>query len=149
MIKIREMQGSDLDAMFRLRRAWLSTINEASETTELERAWFARYPGNEMAPALVAEEGDQIVGYLLCALATHPTAAGTSAEIDEVCVAETHRGNGLGRLLVQELRGRLIANVGDLSTITARVDRQNEAGKAFLQALGFEHDVLEFTDYLD
>lgn len=149
MIKIREMQSSDLDPMLRLRRAWLAKETNASETTELERAWFARYPGNEMAPALVAEEGDQIVGYLLGALLSHPTAVGASAEIDEVCVAELYRRSGIGRRLVQELRQRLNANVSDLSTIKARIDRQNESGKAFLHALGFEHDVLEFTDYLE
>lgn len=149
MIKIREMRSSDLDTMLRLRGAWLSSIVESSESTKLERAWFARYPGNEMAAALIAEEGDQIVGYLLCALTTHPTTAGTSAKIDEVCVAESHRRKGIGRRLAQELRRRLSANVSDLSTITARIDRQNESGKAFLYALGFEHDVLEFTDYLE
>ena len=149
MIKIREMQGSDLDAMFRLRRAWLSKETEASDATELERAWFARYPGNEMAPALVAEEGDQIVGYLLCALTTHPTAAGTSAEIDEVCIAESHRRQGIGRRLVEELRRQLESGVDDLTTIRARTDRENDRAQAFLAALGFEHDVLEFTDYLE
>ena len=149
MFKIREMQCADLEAMLRLRRAWLSEASKASETIELERAWFARYAGNEMALALVAEEGDQIVGYLLCALTTHPTAVGTKAEIDEVCVAASRRRGGLGRGLVQELRGRLMATVGDLSTITARIDRRNDIGKAFLHALGFEHDVLEFTDYLE
>ena len=149
MIKIREMQGSDLDAMLRLRGGWLSKETEASETTELERAWFARYPGNEKAPALVAEEGDQIVGYLLCALINHPTAAGTSAEIDEVCVADLHRRQGIGRLLVEALRRQLLSSVNDLTTIQARTDRENDRAQAFLAALGFEHDVLEFTDYLE
>ncbi|MDE2637570.1 MAG: GNAT family N-acetyltransferase [Chloroflexota bacterium] len=149
MIKIREMQSSDAEAMLRLRRAWLSQVSESSETTELERVWFARYPGNGMAPALVAEEGDQIVGYLLCALTTHPTAVGTSAEIDEVCVAESHRRHGIGRRLVQELRRQLLSSVDDLTTIQARTDRKNDSAQAFLHALGFEHDVLEFTDYLE
>ncbi len=149
MIKIREMQGSDLDAMLRLRGAWLSKETEASETTELERAWFARYPGNEMAPALVAEEGDQIVGYLLCALTTHPTAAGTSAEIDEVCVADLHRRQGIGRRLVEALRRQLLSSVNDLTTIQARTDRENDRAQAFLAALGFKRDVLAFTDYLE
>lgn len=149
MIKIREMQSSDLDAMLRLRRAWLSNITGASVTAALERAWFARYQGNEMALALVAEDGDQIVGYLLCAIMTHPTAVGSSAEIDEVCVAESQRRQGIGRRLVQELRRQLLSSVDDLTTIQARTDRENDSAQAFLTALGFEHDVLEFTDYLE
>lgn len=149
MIKIRETQSSDLEGMLRLRRLWLSQETEETETTELERVWFSRYPGNEMAPALVAEEGDQIVGYLLCALTTHPTAAGTSAEIDEVCVADWHRRQGIGRRLVEELRRQLLSSVDDLTTIQARTDRENDIAQAFLTSLGFEHNALEFTDYLE
>lgn len=149
MIKIREMRSSDVEAMLRLRRAWLSKVYAASESTALERAWFARYPGNEMAPALVAEEGDQIVGYLLCALMTHPTAVGRAAEIDEICVAELYHRQGIGRRLVQELRRRLRARVDELTIIRARTDRENDRAQAFLIALGFEYEVLEFTDYLE
>jgi len=149
MIKIREMRSSDVDAMLKIRLDWLSQQFDAAETTELERAWFARYPGNGMAPALVAEDGGQIVGYVLCALTSHPTAVGLSAEIDEVCVAESHRRRGIGSRLVEEMRQGLRATVDDLTTIQARTDRADERAQAFLRALGFEHDVLEFTDYLE
>jgi len=149
MIKIREMRSSDVDAMLRLRFDWLSQQFDAAETTKLERAWFARYPDNEMAPALVAIKNDQIVGYVLCALTTHPTAVGVSAEIDEVCVAESYRRRGIGRRLVEELRQGLRSAVDDLTTIRARIDRADDRAQAFLKALGFEHDVLEFTDYLE
>lgn len=149
MIKIREMSRSDVDAMLRIRLDWLSQQFEAKETTELERAWFARYPGNRNAPALVAEDGDQIVGYLLCALTSHPTATGVAAEIDEVCVAESHRRRGIGSQLVEEMRKRLLSTVDDLTAIQARADREDERAQAFLRALGFEQDLLEFTDYLE
>lgn len=148
MIKIREMRSSDVDAALRIRLDWLSKQFETAETTELERAWFARYPGNEMAPALVAIESDQIVGYLLCALTTHPTAVGVSAEIEEVCVAESHRRRGIGSRLVEEMRQRLRSTVDDLTTIRARTDCKNDRAQELLKALGFEHNVLEFTDYL-
>ena len=149
MIKIREMKSSDVDAMLKIRLDWLWQQFDAAETTELERAWFARYLGNGMAPALVAEDGGQIVGYVLCALTRHPTAVGRSAEIDEVCVAESHRRRGIGSRLVEEMRQGLRATVDDLTTIQARTDRADELAQAFLRTLGFEHDVLEFTDYLE
>jgi len=145
MITIREMSSSDVDAMLRIRLDWLSQQLDAKQTTDLERAWFARYPGNEMAPALVALENDHIVGYLLCALTTHPTATGAAAEIDEVCVAASHRRQGIGRRLVEESRKRL----DDLTAIRARAGRFDNRAQAFLRALGFEHDLLEFTDYLE
>lgn len=149
MIKIREMRPSDLDAVLRIRLEWLSLQFEATKTTELERAWFSRYPGNASALALLAVDSDQIVGYLLCALASHPTTVGRSADIDEVCVVPSHRRQGIGSRLVDELRGRLRASVDDLTTIRARTDREDARAQAFAKSLGFEHHVLQFTEYLE
>ena len=54
-------------------------------------------------------EDEQIVGYVLSALMTHPAAHGVSAEIDEVCVAETHRRQGIGGRLVSVMREQLLS----------------------------------------
>ena len=149
MIEIREMRGSDVEAALRIRLEWLSAQFDVRETTDLVEAWFARYPGNEAAPALVAAEGDQIVGYLLCALMTHPSAVGRAVEIDEVCVSESYRRRGIGRRLVHTVRQRLQHTVDDLTVIRARTDREDKPAQAFLRALGFEQSTLEFTDYLE
>jgi len=149
MIEIREMRPSDLDAALQIRLEWLSAQFDVTETTELVRASFARYPGNEAAPALVAADGDQIVGYLLCALTTHPTAIGTVAEIDELGVTKTYRRRGIGRRMVETIRQRLQHTVDDLAVIRARTDRADKPAQAFLRKLGFEQATLEFTDYLE
>ena len=149
MTIIRKIQATDIEAMLALRAGWLSTQFSTANITGLERAWFSRYPGNKTAPALVAVDGDQIVGYILCALIRHPAMPGASATIDEICVAEPHRGQGIGRRLVEELRSRLCSTVKDLSTISAQVDHEDETAKAFWTALGLEHHLLEFTDYLE
>ncbi|MCY3864046.1 MAG: GNAT family N-acetyltransferase [Chloroflexi bacterium] len=149
MIEIRDMRSSDVEAALRIRLEWLSAQFDVSETTELVGAWFARYPDNEAALALAAEDGDQVVGYLLCALRTHPAAVGRAAEIDEVCVSESYRRRGIGRRLVDTARQRLRHTVDDLTVIRARTDREDKPAQAFLRALGFEHDTLEFTDYLE
>ena len=149
MIKIREMQDSDVDAVLKLRLQWLSKKSKVPKTTEKVRAWFSRYPVDPKAFALVALEDEQVVGYVLSALITHPAAHGVSAEIDEVCVAETHRREGIGGRLVSVMRKQLLAAIDDLNTIRARVDREDDSAIAFLQALGFEHHVLEFMDYLE
>lgn len=148
MINIREIRTSDVDEMLALRLQWLFKRFNAVNITEQEQVWFASYPGNSMASALVAKEDNQLVGYVLCALMRHPAMPGMSALIDEVCVAETHRRQGIGRQLVAELRARLLSSFNDLSTISAQADREDETAKAFWQALGFEHHLIEFTDYL-
>lgn len=149
MIEIREMRKSDLEAVLDLRLRWLSKNYDVLKTKENVRAWFARYPGNSQAPALVAVTGEEIIGYVLAALMRHPAASGVCAEIDEVYVAESHRRKGLGRRLATLMRELLQSTVDDLNAIRARVDREDESASAFWQALGFEHDVLEFNDYLE
>lgn len=114
MTKIREIRSADIETILRIRLDWLSKKFDVAEITDLARAWFARYPGNEMAPALVAEVDGQIVGYLLCGLTKHPASIGTKAEIDEVCVADKYRRQGLGSRLVNELRQRLLSTIDDL-----------------------------------
>ncbi len=143
------MQSSDVEAALRIRLEWLSAQFDVTETTVLVESWFARYPGNEAAPALVAEDGDRIVGYLLCALTTNPTQVGRAAEIDEICVTKSYRRRGIGTRLMDTLRQRLQNTVDDLTVIQARTDRANKPAQAFLRALGFEHCTLEFTDYLE
>ena len=149
MIDIRDIQPADVEAMLTLRERWLSKQRNTWHTTERERSWFSRYPGNKMAPALVALDDRQIVGYILCALMRHPAMPGVSATIDEICVAESHRGEGIGRRLAEELRSQLCATVEDLSVINAQVDHEDETAKAFWTALGLEQHLLEFTDYLE
>ena len=148
MIRIREAQAEDIPALLKLRRQWLAAEFHQRETTKSERAWFARYPGNSMALALVAIEGEQIVAYLLCDLLKHPTQSGVSAIIEEVCVAETCRRQGIGRRLVDIAKERVVSTVEDLTIIRAQIDREDERAIAFWRALGFEHHIIEFTDYL-
>ena len=149
MIIIRDIQAPDIEAVLALRERWLSEKLPVWNTTARERAWFARYPGNMRAPALVAVDGDRLIGYILCALMTHPAMPGVSAIIDEICVGESHRRLGVGRRLVDALRTWLRSTVDDLSVISARIDREDETARAFWIALGFEHHLHEFTDYLE
>ena len=89
------------------------------------------------------------MGYLLCALMTHPTAIGTAAEIDEVCVTKSYRRRGIGTRLVDTARQRLQATVDDLTVIQARTDRANKPSAGISARAGIRAgSTLEFTDYL-
>ncbi len=101
-----------------------------------------------MAFALIAEAENKCVGYALCNLLTHPTQSDVSAMIEEVCVSMPYRRKGIGRSLIDHARDRLLSSVDDLTTIRARVDREEERAISFWRSR-LEHHVMEFTDYLE
>ncbi len=74
---------------------------------------------------------------------------GRAAEIDEIHVAADYRRQGIGPKLFEHARELLLSRVEDLTTIRAFADREDHIGQAFLNSIGFEHHVVEFTDYLE
>ncbi len=149
MYAIRQMTDADLGNMLALRKDWLAGESEPPLSTEDERRWFRAYCGNDRACAFVATVNNLCVGYCLLSWHTHPTMTGTLAEIDEIHVASAWRRQGIGGQFVERSRKMLASKIDDLTAIRVRVDRQDEEAGAFWRALGFEHYLLEYTDYLD
>ncbi len=149
MLVIQQTKMTDLKAVLTLRHAWLSEEFGCAETSEQASPWISAYPDNDGAFDLVATDEDNPVGYLLVSWSSHPTMAGETAEIDEIYVAPGYRRQGVGRKLVEKIRRLLMSRVNNLTTIRARVDRNDEVGRAFWQSLGYENWVLEFADYLE
>lgn len=149
MYAIRQMTDADLDNVLALRSDWLSGESEILVATEDERRWFGAYCGNDCACAFVATVNGRCVGYCLVSWHRHPTMTGTLAEIDEIHVAQAWRRQGIGGQFVERARQMLASTIDDLTVIRARVDRQDEEAGVFWRGLGFEHYLLEYTDYLD
>lgn len=85
---------------------------------------------------LVAEENDHVVGLLSMHTRRQFQLAGVVSSIDALVVAVSHRGNGVGRALVQEAcraAEQLGATFVDLNSNVARVD-----ARRFYEHLGFE-----------
>ena len=149
MTIIRQLTHADLATVLDLRLRWLAREFDIARSTEDIRAWFAAYPGNAQAFALVAIEDERSVGYILVSWHWHPTMRGRAAEIDEIHVAADYRRQGIGRKLIEHARELLLSRVEDLTTMRAFVDREDQIGNAFWNSIGFEHHVVEFTDYLE
>lgn len=149
MITIRKMKAEDVEAVLSLRLSWLSVEFGVQETTELVHRWFSAYPDNPLAFAFVAADDEQIVGYILCALVSHPAMRGQTGEIDEIYVTDDYRRQDIGQQLVNQARMTFQSSTDELTIIRARVDHENSGAQAFWRAVGYEYDVLEYKDYLE
>ncbi|MDH3192990.1 MAG: GNAT family N-acetyltransferase, partial [Acidimicrobiia bacterium] len=82
----------------------------------------------------VAEDGDAIVGSLTLIIFRSPT--GVRARIEDVVVAESARGTGLGRRLTDAAIEQARATGAKAIGLTSRPSR--EAANGLYQSMGFE-----------
>ncbi len=114
-----------VDSLPQLRELWLQMLHHHREvvgdrvdvvdddsswtaTRDKYASWFA----DDSALLLLARDGDDVVGYLMCHLDSSPTRTfdfrETYAEIDSLVVDTGARGAGAGTALLNACRSRLV-----------------------------------------
>lgn len=85
---------------------------KAQDSLEMSRAFFAHLIGQSDTLCLVAEADEQTVGFLIATTARVPpvVAPGTTAMIDDFCVAEPDLWGQVGPLLLDAARATLREN---------------------------------------
>ena len=137
---IRNALPGDGPQVFELARQ-LATTFEVEEGA-FQRSWDALLK-TESAAILVHEEKGVIEGYLLGF--SHRTfyANGPVAMVEELLVAETRRGRGIGSLLMEGFEAWALQKKCRLvSTATRRA-------AAFYQSLGYEESAVHFRKFLE
>ena len=123
---ILPMTIGDYESVYSL---WMSSKNMGFNNLDDSREGIEKYLNRNPDTSFVAKEGDRIIGVIL---AGHD---GRRGFIHHTCVAESHRGRGIGTQLVQHaleaLKGEGIHKVAIL------VFNRNEAGNAFWESQGF------------
>jgi L-amino acid N-acyltransferase YncA len=126
------------------------TFDMVPRTLDEQVAWIDEHSGGH--PALAAVDGDAVVGFASLSPWRDRPAYSGSVE-DSVYVHREHRGEGIGRLLLDEL-----VRVGrdhGFHTVLARIVGGHEASIALHEACGFEHVGVErevgrkFKQWLD
>jgi ribosomal-protein-alanine N-acetyltransferase len=118
---IRETSLSDVDAMMQI------------EKNSFSSPWSLRFFLEELrapcAQSLLADAGNQIVGYIIYWLLPG------EIDIHNIAVDQAHRRQGIGRLLLQSVidRARLLG----CGRITLEVRKSNEVAQRLYQSLGF------------
>lgn len=79
---------------------------------------------------MVAEHGDEVVGYMVYELHTH------SLRLVNIAVAPEWRRNGIARLMVRRLASKLVSH--NRNKIIVTVSDKNLSGHLWLRACGFQ-----------
>lgn len=136
---IRRATEADAEAIRSVARAsWTAdypTILSRETAESGVDEWYdeATLRGELRRPAtlvFVAEEGDDVVGFV------HSLWNREEGVVFRVYVHPDHRGDGIGRDLVEQASGELQKRGAE--RLTAMVLAENEVGQGFYESLGFE-----------
>lgn len=123
---IRVMHISDYDSVFAL---WSATAGMGMRSLDDSREGIARFLRRNPSTCFVAEQDGLPVGVILCG---HD---GRRGYIYHTAVAESLRGRGIGRALVEAVKSALIREgINKVALVAFAV---NEGGNRFWEKLGF------------
>jgi ribosomal protein S18 acetylase RimI-like enzyme len=145
-IKVREATTEDAAAIQMLARELAETVGDAPPVEEAVRKRLEELLETPRSQVLVVENGRGVVGAVNFWIKPDLAHGDTVIEVPMLVVAEDHRRNGLGRLLMEEVRN--IASEHGASLIELVATTANVAAREFYHSLGFvEADViaLEFV----
>jgi L-amino acid N-acyltransferase YncA len=129
---------SDLDAIVAIYNATVAsrlvTADLAPVSIESRRQWFGDHDPDRR-PLWVVERGDAVAAWLSFSNFSGRPAYGPTAEIS-VYVHADHRGNGLGRYLVQQAIGH--APALRVNTLLGFIFGHNEPSLRLFRKYGFE-----------
>jgi ribosomal protein S18 acetylase RimI-like enzyme len=137
MVKVRPAAPGDIDSLLHLLEA-LFTLEQ-----DFEPDWDKQRRGLEMlletadADVVVAERDGRVVGMATMQVVISTAEGGPSGLIEDVVVHESHRGQGIGRALMDHLVG--LADQKSLTRLQLLADRDNQPALAFYEKLGWSN----------
>jgi ribosomal protein S18 acetylase RimI-like enzyme len=121
-------------------------VGDSPPGFEAVRARLSELLEEPQARVLVAEADEGVVGAASVWIKPDLAHGDTVVEVPMLVVAEEHRREGVGKLLMEEIQ-RLAAE-NDAGLIELVATRKNEPARDFYRSLGFvetEHVTLEFV----
>lgn len=154
MFSIRSMREDEAERVVALwqQMCVVGGSNPLSETA-LQQILvnLKQYASSTVAHCFVAEEDHSVIGFVTCAVLTHPIMPGSSGEIEELYVQPHAQQESIRAALVQQAVHFLQAQgVGSIHTrICVGPDEcPDEAQqRAFWQSLGWENDMTIYSIY--
>jgi ribosomal protein S18 acetylase RimI-like enzyme len=143
---VREATIEDAAGIQRLARELAETVGDAPPVEEAVRKRLVELLETPRSRVLVVENGRGVVGAVSFWVKPDLAHGDTVVEVPMLVVAQDHRRNGVGRLLMEEVRNAASEHGASLIELVATTT--NVAAREFYHSLGFvEADVvaLEFV----
>jgi ribosomal protein S18 acetylase RimI-like enzyme len=134
---IREGTPTDGKIVAQLIAELADSIGETASPTAEYVNTFLGFPGSHI---FLAEQDGQVVGMLSFSIRPNLYHAESCCLVDEVVVAETARGRGVGKALVQRLM--LHAKEAGCAEASLSVLPGNTRAREFYRALGFTDEAI-------
>jgi ribosomal protein S18 acetylase RimI-like enzyme len=144
-VRVREATAEDAEVVHSLARELAATLGDSPPPFEGVRARLAELLEEPRARVLVAEDED-VVGVVSLWIKPDLAHGDTVVEVPALVVAEGSRREGVGKLLMEEVRRVAAENGAGLIELVATT--QNVAAREFYRTLGFVetgHVTLEFV----
>jgi len=145
-IKVREATTKDATDIQMLARELAETVGDAPPVEEAVRKRLEELLETPRSRVLVVDNGRGVVGAASFWIKPDLAHGDIVVEVPMLVVAADHRRNGVGRLLMEEVRS--VASENGASLIELVATTANVAAREFYSSLGFvEADVvaLEFV----
>ena len=136
MASVRRALMADQDAVLVLMRGYCQEVGTALSDEHLLDAIGPLIANEQLGDLLVAEQGEDLAGYLVITWGWGIESGGAEALIDEMFVAAEYRHQGVGTLLMTEGQSR--ASAKDVKVIFLETEQSNPESRELYDRLGFE-----------
>lgn len=135
-IVIRPATARDIDGLVRLLATLFAIEADFAFDAGKQAAGLRLLLADERALVLVAEDAGAVVGMCTAQTVVSTAEGGPVGWVEDVAVAESHRGQGIGRLLLAHLEDW--ARSRGLLRLQLLADRDNAAALGFYGRLGWQ-----------
>ncbi len=140
MAMLRKARQQDLGELTALLRLLFSIEEDFSFNAATQRRGLAMMLENDRGCVLVAEEAGRVVGMCTGQVVVSTAEGGPALLVEDMVVDPAHRGQGIGRALMNAMAGWAVEQGATRLQLLA--DSNNQPGLAFYQRLGWQKTAL-------
>jgi diamine N-acetyltransferase len=140
--RFRQASAGDVDDIVGMMRGYYEQDGYAFVEAEARAAALMLISDSSLGRLWVTCDGDRVVGYVAVALGFSFEYRGREAFVDELFIAESHRGRGLGREALEVAEA--YCREAGVNALHLEVERHREQALELYRRWGFE----DFDRYL-